>query len=219
MSAAQKYQVEQDWWEEEGATQAIPVGRGARVAGNPALRSVPRSAGQRSGAVSSGSQRTVTLPTLPDPSRLLTTVAIVGALAIILYFGITSIMAWTQVKLDDFHYGRPRTTKLAASVGHNEANGALTQFVAMNLNRQVTVMEFPGGDATKPRVIVGPYLFGRAEDLTVIKLRTEDVNGDDKKDLIVQVKEERLVYINDGNLFRPITAEELAQLKQKEGVR
>ncbi len=86
-------------------------------------------------------------------------------------------MAWTQVKLDDFHYGRPRTTKLAASVGHNEANGALTQFVAMNLNRQVTVMEFPGGDATKPRVIVGPYLFGRAEDLTVIKLRTEDVNG------------------------------------------
>ncbi len=43
---------------------------------------------------------------------------------------------------------------------------------------------------------------------------------DDKKDLIVQVKEERLVYINDGNLFRPITAEELAQLKkQKEGVR
>ena len=219
MSAAQKYQVEQEWWEEEGATQAFAPARGTRVAGNPTLRTVPRTAGQRSGAVSSRSQRTVTLPAIPDPSRFLTTGAIVAALAIVLYFGITSLMAWTQVKLDDLHYGRPRTTKLAASVGHNEANGALTQFVAMNLNRQVTIMEFPGGDATKPRVIVGPYLFGRAEDLTVIKLRTEDVNGDDKKDLIVQVKEERLVYINDGNLFRPITAEELAQLKQKEGVR
>ena len=174
---------------------------------------------QRAGAVSAGGQRTVTLPTLPDPSRFLTTAAIVGALAVLLYFGITSLFAWTQTKLDDFKYGRPRTSQLSASVGHNEANGALTHFVAMNLNRQVTVIEFPGGDVTKPRVIVGPYLFGRAEDLTVVKLRTEDVNGDEKKDLLVQVKDERLVYINDGTNFRPITAEELAQIKQQEGGR
>jgi hypothetical protein len=121
--------------------------------------------------------------------------------------------------MDDLKYGRPRTSQLTANVGHGEANGALTHFVAMNLNRQVTVIEFPGGDVTKPRVIVGPYLFGRAEDLTVVKLRVEDVNGDDKKDLLVQVKEERLVYINDGAAFRPITAEELAKLKQQEGGR
>jgi hypothetical protein len=35
----------------------------------------------------------------------------------------------------------------------------------------------------------------------------------------VQVKDERLVYINDGTNFRPITAEELAQIKQQEGGR
>ena len=219
MSAAQKYQPQQDWWDDDGATQAIPVGRGARATGAATLRSVPRTAGHRAGAVGAGAQRTVTLPALPDPSRFLTTAAIVGALAILLYFGITSLIDWTQVKLDDFKYGRPRTSQLTAAVGHNEANGALTHFVAMNLNRQVTVIEFPGGDVTQPRVIVGPYLFGRAEDLTVVKLRTEDVNGDELKDLLVQVKEERLVYINDGTNFRPITAEELAQLKQQEGGR
>ena len=219
MSAAQKYQPQQEWWDEDGATQAIPVGRNARTAGTATLRTVPRTAGQRTGAVTAGNQRTVTLPALPDPSRFLTTAAIVGALAVLLYFGITSLFAWTQTKLDDIKYGRPRTSQLSAPVGHNETNGALTHFVAMNLNRQVTVIEFPGGDVTKPRVIVGPYLFGRAEDLTVVKLRTEDVNGDDKKDLLVQVKDERLVYINDGTNFRPITAEELAQLKQQEGGR
>lgn len=219
MSAAQKFRPQEEWWDDDGATQAVPVGRGARAAGTTTLRPVPRTAGHRAGAVSASAQRTLILPTLPDPSRAFTTVAIVGALAVLLYFGITSLMAWTQVKLDDLKYGRPRTSQLAANVGHGEANGTLTHFVAMNLNRQVTVIEFPGGDVTKPRVIVGPYLFGRAEDLTVVKLRVDDVNGDDKKDLLVQVKDERLVYINDGAAFRPITADELARLKQQEGGR
>jgi hypothetical protein len=100
MSAAQKYQQQQDWWDDDGETQAMPVGRGARVAGTTTLRPVPRSAGHRAGAVSVGQQRTVTLPTLPDPSRFLTTAAIVGALAVLLYFGITSLFAWTQTKMD-----------------------------------------------------------------------------------------------------------------------
>lgn len=155
--------------------------------------------------------------TMPDPSRVLTTALLIGALAIVLYFGITSLLAWAQVKMDDVQYGRPRTSQLDAFVGHGEANGAPTHFTVLNLNRRVTIMEFPGGDVTKPQVIVGPTLFGRDEDLTVIKLRVEEINGDDKPDLTVQVKDERLVYINDGNAFRPITSDELARLKQQGG--
>lgn len=154
---------------------------------------------------------------MPDPSRILTTALLIGALAIVLYFGITSLLAWAQVKMDDLQYGRPRTSQLDAFVGHGEANGTPTHFTALNLNRRVTIMEFPGGDVTKPQAIVGPTLFGRDEDLTVIKLRVEDVNGDDKPDLTVQVKDERLVYINDGTTFRPITSDELAHLKQQGG--
>ena len=52
-----------------------------------------------------------------------------------------------------------------------------------------------------------------------MRLRLDDVNGDEKPDLTVRVKDERLVYMNENGGFRPITAEELAQLKTKEGDR
>lgn len=154
---------------------------------------------------------------LPDMNQVVTTMLLIGALAVILYFGITSLLAWTQIKMDDFKYGRPRTSQIDAFVGHGEATGVPTHFVAMNLNRRVTIMEFPGGDVTKPVVLVGPTLFGRDQDLTVVRLQVEDINGDDKPDLTVQVKDERLVYLNDGNVFRPITADELARIKQQGG--
>ena len=231
----------QDWWiDDDAPTQAVPTrgarggggrgGQGATVPLHAVARDVPRLARnqlrqepryeepryeeyEREG-------RGVAPPfpglALPDPSKLLTTALLVGALALLLYLGITSLIDWTRVKLDDMHYGRPRTAQIDAWVGHNETAGTPSHFVAMNLNRRVTILEFPGGDVTKPQVIAGPYLFGRAEDLTVVKLRAGDVNGDDKPDLTVQVKDERLVYINDGAAFRPITAEELAQLQQRE---
>jgi hypothetical protein len=214
--------------DDDAPTQAVSGGavRGSRGATAAPLRAVPRGAASPRGGRAAyandwdgNAQRTLPLSSFPDPSKIASTAVIIVALAVVLYFGITSLLAWTQVKLDDLHYGRPRTSQLDAFVGHGEANGAPSHFVAMNLSRRVTVIEFPGGDVTKPQVIVGPYLFGRAEDLTVVKLRVEDINGDGKADLLVQVKDERLVYINDGAAFRPITTEELAQLKQQEGGR
>jgi hypothetical protein len=218
MSAVRRHQYVLD---DDAPTQMFSAGavRPARGQAATAIHAMPR--GGRVAAPagrSGGAPRTAPIPGL-DPHRLLSTLLIIGALAIVLYFGITSILAWTQVKMDDMKYGRPRTFQLDAFVGHGEANGTPSHFVAMNLNRRVTIMQFPGGDVTKPQVIVGPYLFGRSEDLTVVKLRAEDVNGDDKPDLTVAVKDERLVYINDGAAFRPITAEELAQLKAQEGGR
>jgi hypothetical protein len=213
----QQYVLDDDF-----PTQAVSGGA-VRAAATAPLRAVPRGAAAPRGGRQAYAAGRAAVETRPsplaafDPSRLISTVVIVAALAIVLYFGITSLLAWTQVKLDDLHYGRPRTSQLDAFVGHGEANGTPSHFVAMNLSRRVTVIEFPGGDVTKPQVIVGPYLFGRAEDLTVVKLRVEDINNDGKADLTVQVKDERLVYINDGAAFRPITAEELAQLKQQEG--
>ena len=235
----------QDWWTDEfddAPTQAVPTRptRGAapqrsarQMAGTVPLRTVAtdvprvtraprpieRGAAAHEGYASERGLALRALPQLPDLSKVVTTVLLVGGLALLLYLGLTSLIGWGREKLDDMHYGRPRTTQLDAWVGHNEATGNPSHFVALNLNRQVTIIEFPGGDVGKPQVIAGPYLFGRSENLTVIKLRVDDVNGDDKPDLTVQVKDERLVYINDGTAFRPITGEELAQLRQKEGAR
>jgi hypothetical protein len=119
-----------------------------------------------------------------------------------------SVITWGQIKLDDLRYGRPRTMQLSGFVGHNEANGVPTQFVAMNLNRRVVVFEIPGGDASQTRTLTGPYLFGANEDLTPVRLRLQSVNADPNMDLVISVKNEEIIYINEGGSFRLINPEE-----------
>ncbi len=123
-----------------------------------------------------------------------------------------SVITWGQVKLDDFRYGRPRTMQLSGFVGHNETAGVPTQFIAMNLNRRVVVFEIPGGDASQTRTLTGPYLFGANEDLTPVRLRLESVNADNALDLVISVKNEEIIYINEGGSFRLINADERAAL-------
>ena len=84
----------------------------------------------------------------------------------------------------------------------------------MNLNRRVTILHMPGGDSTKVNTIVGPYLFGQGEDLTPVTLDAQDLNGDKLGDLIVSVKSEQLLYLNDGATFRLATPEERAAIEQ-----
>lgn len=117
-----------------------------------------------------------------------------------------------QIWLDDVRYGRPRTMQIADYVGHNETNGQPSHFIALNLDRRVVVMELPGGDATKAQILQGPYLFGANENLTPVRLHLADVSRDNKKDLIISVKNEEIIYINTGDSLRLITAEERQQI-------
>lgn len=134
--------------------------------------------------------------------------------AFMLYITVSALLEWAQVKLDDFQYGRPRTVQMDAYVGHAEAEGVPSHFIAMNLNRRVTIMELPGGDSTKANTIVGPYLFGQGEDLTPVQLNAQDVNADTHPDLVVTVKSEQLIYLNDGTTFRLMTPEERIALQR-----
>jgi hypothetical protein len=119
-----------------------------------------------------------------------------------------------RVKMDDLQYGRPRTVQMDAYVGHSEAEGMPSHFIAMNLNRRVTIVQLPGGDSAKASVILGPYLFGQGEDLTPVQLNAQDVNADQKPDLVVSVKNEQLLYLNDGGAFRLATSEERAAIQK-----
>jgi hypothetical protein len=121
-----------------------------------------------------------------------------------------SVLTWGQIKLDDMRYGRPRTMQLSGFVGHNENSGIPTQFVAMNLNRRVVVFEIPGGDAGQTRTLTGPYLFGANEDLTPVRLRLQHINADNNTDLVISVKNEEIMYINESGSFRLIKPEERA---------
>lgn len=149
------------------------------------------------------------------PARALAVLAGAALAALALYVLVSSAVEWTQVKLDDLQYGRPRTTQLDAYVGHNETGGVPSHFIAMNLNRRVTVIELPGGDGTKASAIVGPYLFGEGEDLTPVQAIAQDVNADGKPDLVVSVKNEQLIYLNDGATFKLVSPEERAAIEKQ----
>jgi hypothetical protein len=156
---------------------------------------------QRSAVVQTVNRRSVWL------NYILTAIVI-----ILLSLVVGTLNGWVGTKINDIRYGRPRVSHLRAAVGHEGEQGLPTEFVAINLNRRVVVLEFPGGDANAARTLVGPYLFGAGEDLTPITLDTLDVNADKQPDLLVTIKNEQLVYINQPDGFRMITAAEQGSL-------
>ncbi len=128
----------------------------------------------------------------------------VGMIAILALWALgTMLVNWWNVTQDDWHYGRPRTFQIDARVGHND-DATPSHFIAVNLNRHIIIIEFPGGDPTKAKDYLGPTLFGDGQDLTPVTLSFKDVNGDGKLDMLVHIQDQTFVFINDGTQFRPL---------------
>jgi hypothetical protein len=152
----------------------------------------------------------IAVPSIPLSTGAYLVTILLALLAIYAVMG--HVVSWGNSRLDDLRYGKTRTFQMDAVVGHNDGGGTPTHFIAMNLNRQVVVIEIPGGDPSKARTLTGPYLFGADEDKTPVLLRLDDLNRDGAKDLIVSVKNEEIVYLNKDAEFKPITPEERAKL-------
>jgi hypothetical protein len=135
---------------------------------------------------------------------------VLGALAVYVLIG--AVIGRINVLIDDLRYGYPRTMHVQAFVGHEEGSGQPTHLIAMNLDRQVVVLELPGGDPSRIRSITGPYLFGADEHLTPVIIGIGDVDGDTLPDLLLDVRRERIVYLNRDGVFRLPTPEEQARL-------
>lgn len=145
--------------------------------------------------------------------RIVSIITIVLAL-LALYAVMGHIVTWSRTRIDDLRYGTPRTMQVDAIVGHNDGAGIPSHFIAMNLNRQVLILELPGGDATKIRSLTGPYLFGDGEDATPVLLSFDDMNKDGSRDLIVTIKNEAIIYVNRDGTFQPLSPEERSQIQQ-----
>jgi hypothetical protein len=130
------------------------------------------------------------------------------------YLLLTPAFTWGQRRVDDLRYGYPRTTQITGFVGHAEEAGAPTHLMALNLHGQVSVLEIPGGDVSQVRSFAGPYLVGADGRYVVPHLALRDLNGDAQPDLLLQVREEIVVYINEGGTFRLITPAERLQLTE-----
>jgi hypothetical protein len=139
----------------------------------------------------------------------------VGAVMFIMilaWVGLSALTNWWQGVEENLQYGMPRTYQVDAVVGHNDSPSNPSHFIAINLHRHIEIIEFPGGDATKARVYIGPTLLGPNQDLTPVTLTFKDVNGDGKPDMIVNVQDAHIVFINDGTEFRPARPGEKIQL-------
>jgi hypothetical protein len=167
-----------------------------------------RSVVARQGTVHSNSMTAI--PSIPLHTAAYGVTIVLALLAIYAVMG--HVVGWGSGRLNDMRYGATRTFQMDAVVGHGDGGGTPTHFIAMNLNRQVVVVEIPGGDPSKIRTLTGPYLFGADEDKTPVLLRLDDLNRDGSKDLIVNVKNEEIVYLNKEGEFKPITPEERMEL-------
>ena len=134
----------------------------------------------------------------------------IGMLAMLALWTVLSLaVSWGSTTLNDLQYGRPRTFQVDAFVGHNEAGGTPSHFIALNLHGRIEVIEFPGGDGSKARIYLGPQLYGTDANLIPVTLSFVDASGDHRRDMLLHFQNTQLVFINDQGGFRPATPDEL----------
>jgi len=126
----------------------------------------------------------------------------------------SSLLAWVSYEHDNIVYGNPRTYQTDAVVGHGgDSPQHPSHFIAVNLNRQVIIVEFMAGNPAKSIDYVVPYyILGQGGNLTPVTLSFRDVTGDGKPDMIVDIhlspQDQTFVFVNDGTKFRAPTAKD-----------
>lgn len=102
------------------------------------------------------------------------------------------VLPWWQGITDHWQYGQARISQLDADIGH----GGVSHFVAEYYKGQIVVIEL---SKTGTHVYALSGFYG-AEGKPVITLSTEDVNGDHKPDIVVQIEDSHaaLTLYNTG---------------------
>ena len=133
---------------------------------------------------------------------------------LVLWALLTLVVSWWNTTWDDLHYGRPRTFQTDAVVGQNDSPSNPSHFMALNLNGRIEVIDFPGGDASKARIYIGPQLYGNGDTLIPVTLSFVDVHGNHHPAMILHFQDTRLAYINENGGFRPANPDELPAIER-----
>lgn len=134
--------------------------------------------------------------------------------ALILWIGMTQLIAWGTGILDLIHYGNPRTYQIDAVIGQGDSPQHPSHFVAINLHGQIIILEFPAGNPAKMHEFTIPGLIGPQADQTVVKLRFLDVKHNGKPAMIISAGEAQVFLTNTDGTFRPPTPGEQQQIVQ-----
>lgn len=140
----------------------------------------------------------------------------VGLLAtILLWIGMTQLIAWGTNAYNTIVYGYPRTYQIDATVGQGDSVQHPSHFVAINLHGIVTIIDFPGGDPSRAREFVSSGALGPNSEQAVVTLRFIDLNHNGKPDMLITTGGVQSVLINDGSTFRVPTPTEQQQILQE----
>jgi hypothetical protein len=120
-------------------------------------------------------------------------------------------------RLHDLRYGIPRRYHLTAVLGNGDSATHPSHVIALNLDRQVSILVLPAGQSEHVQVLPGPYLFGADGEYEVPKVQVQDINADGLGDVVLVIRGEMVVYVNDGTEFRLITEEERRGLGEGAG--
>lgn len=133
-------------------------------------------------------------------------------LMVLLWAGLTQLLAWGTNEYNTLVYGSPRTFQLDAVVGQGDNQEHPSHFLALNLRGVVTIIDFPAGDPSRARVLGTTTVQGPDADLAVVTLRFIDVSQNGRPDLLVTIGGVQSVLINNGKTFQPPTAIEQQQV-------
>ncbi len=136
----------------------------------------------------------------------------IGMIAMLVLWEVgTLALSWGRTEYNNLTYGMPRTYQTDFVVGHSDSPQHPSHFMAVNLNHQAIVIEFPGGNPQNAKSYVVPYyILGQDSNLIPVTVNFQDVNGDGKPDMIVHIhlqsQDQTFIFINTGKAFRSPTS-------------
>jgi hypothetical protein len=136
-------------------------------------------------------------------------------LVVLLWTGLTHLLAWGTNAYNTIVYGYPRTFQIDAVVGQGDSLQHPSHFIAVNLHGTITIIEFPAGDPTRARELASSSLLGLDADQAVVTLRFVDLNHNGKPDMLITAGGIQSILVNDGKIFRVPTSTEQQQILQE----
>jgi hypothetical protein len=131
-------------------------------------------------------------------------IGVFGIFLVLGWFGLNAFTSWYQGVQNDWTYGKQRHFEINAVVGHGDSQTNPSHFTAENNNGQIIVIELPGGNVSKAKIYQIETVPGNTGNPPV-KLSFQDMNGDGKVDMIVQIGDGNamifLTLYNNGTEF------------------
>lgn len=202
MTSARRYQQPRTTNVSQRTTQQRETEGGSLVAQGPAIQRVDAYGRP---VVRQGNREYVMVPAQEAKRRFHWSVKL-GVFMLVMLLGWVLLSAfgtwWTDWR-NYTDYGYPRTYQTDAVVGHGDSAARPSHFIFLNLNGQVVVVEFPGGNLAKAIVYKGVTLLGVNPSYVPVTGRFYDANGDGKPDMEIDYGGSSQVWLNNGSKFVP----------------